>query len=85
MALKLSLCLLSPWFIDYRETQGDDAKGTHFELVQPNLIPFCGTTIPMHKSGDQTELKQTLLLVLPGFFSLDSICTSPRYLGFILQ
>ena len=38
MALKLSLCLLSPWFIDCREIQGDDAKGTHFELVQPNLI-----------------------------------------------
>jgi len=25
-------------FIDYREIQGDDTKGKHFELVQANLI-----------------------------------------------
>jgi len=39
MSLKLSLCLLSPLFIDYRQIRGDDTKGTHFELVQQIL--FC--------------------------------------------
>jgi len=38
MSVKLSLCLLSPLFIDCREIRGDDTKGKHFELVQANLI-----------------------------------------------
>jgi len=38
MSVKLSLCLLSPLFIDYREIRGDDTKGKHFELVQANII-----------------------------------------------
>ena len=69
MSLKLSLCLLSPLFIDYREIQGDDdTKGTRFELVLQILFcynnkcfskdvygPLHGTIIPVHKSGDQTD------------------------------